>query len=188
MAQAPRDRESQGQGNGGPRDGQERSMHLIDLTFRSWGQVYDLQMSAARMLLRTQSRAVSAMGFPDWGGLFDGADERARYLFSTGAAQWFSSARRANDAMVELQREVGRLLDTETATLAQMLQQDLTRFGDRASQGFTELVEKVREGADEAERIASAANQDLHGEDSGEEPQEDQGEQNQRRRGRREAA
>jgi hypothetical protein len=162
MAQAQRSQPNESRGAREPQQGgAERSMQLIDLTLRSWGQLYDLQMSAARMMLRTQSRAAMAIGLPDWSGLFESADERARNLFSVGAEQWVSSARRTQDAVAELQREVGRMIDTETATVAQTLRQGFTQLGDQASEGFTELVQKVREGADEAERMAVAANQEM---------------------------
>src|SRR5437868_3487317 len=62
--------------------GRQSQAHLTSLALRSIGQVYDMNLSAARVLLQTQARAASALGLPDWSGLFNSVDVRARHVFS----------------------------------------------------------------------------------------------------------
>lgn len=134
--------------------GRHHPVHLTALALRSLSQVYDMNLSAARVLLQTQARAASAVGLPDWSGWFQSADERARRVFSAGAEQILNTAQRASEAASELQREVGRVVDTQTATVAQTLQQGLQELGTQTSEGLSQLVETAREQAEEAERAA----------------------------------
>jgi hypothetical protein len=113
-----------------------------------------MNMAATRVLLQTQARAASALGLPDWSGWFESVDERARRIFSTGAEQLLDTAQRASEATTELQREVGRVIETQNATVAQTLQQGMQELGSQASEGLNQLVETVREQAEEAERAA----------------------------------
>jgi hypothetical protein len=128
---------------------------------RSIGQVYDMNLSATRVLLQTQARAASALGLPDWSGLFGSVDERARHVFAAGAEQLVSTAQRANEVAVDLQREVGRVVETQTATVAETLKQGLEELGSQASEGLSQLVQSTRQQAEEAERVASALNERL---------------------------
>jgi hypothetical protein len=131
-------------------------IHLTAFTLKSIGQVYDLNLSAARVILQTQARAASAMGWPDWSGLFENADERARHVFSIGVEQLVNTAQRVNQAVVELQHDVGRVVDTQAATVAQTLQNGLEELGTQASEGLAQLTQTARQQAEEAERVASA--------------------------------
>jgi Fe2+ transport system protein B len=114
-----------------------------------------MNMSAARVWMQTQARAASAMGMPDCSGWFEAADDRARRVFSEGAEQLVNTAQRASEAATELQREVSRVVDIQTSTLAQTLQYGLQELGSQTSEGLSQLVETAREQAEEAERTAS---------------------------------
>lgn len=154
MAQG--NRSSQGQeGQGQEGQGRASPAHLATLAMRSLGQVYDMNMSAARVVMQTQARAASALGLPDWSGWFEAADDRARRVFSTGAEQLVSTAQRASEAATELQREVSRVVDIQTSTVAQTLQYGLHELGSQTSEGLSQLVDTAREQAEEAERAAS---------------------------------
>ena len=143
-------------------NGQARSTaHLTALALRSWGQLYDMNVSAARVLLQTQARAASAIGLPDWSGWFDSADQRARHVFAAGAEQLVNTAQRASEAATELQREVGRVVETQTATVAQTLQHGLEELGTQASEGLDQLLETARQQAQEAERAAQEVGEQL---------------------------
>jgi hypothetical protein len=136
-------------------------VHLTALVLKSIGRVYDMNLSAARVLLQTQARAASAMGLPDWSGLFNVVDDRARHVFSTGAEQLLNTAQRANDAAAELQREVGRVVETQTATVAQTLQEGFEELGSQANDGLSQLVQTARQQAEEAERVASSVGEGM---------------------------
>ncbi len=107
-------------------------VHVAALALRGVGQVYDMNLAATRVLLQTQARAASAFGFPDWSGLFDSVDDRARNVFSTSAA-----------------------------TVAETLQHGLEELGTQASEGLNQLVETARQQAEEAERVTAALGEEL---------------------------
>jgi hypothetical protein len=127
-------------------------VHVTALALRSAGQLYDINLSMARTLLRTQVRAAAAFGLPDWSPLLDNADDRARQLFSTGAEQILHTTQRANDAAQELQRQVGRVIETQTQRAAETWQRGLQELGSQTSQGLQQLCQAARETAEEAER------------------------------------
>lgn len=140
---------------------QRAPVHLTEIALRGLGQVYDIQLSAARVMLQTQARAASAIGLPDWSGIFSSVDERARSVFASGAEQLVNTARRANDAAVELQRELGRVVETQAATVAETLQQGLEELGNQTEEGLSQLVESTRQQAEEAQRAASAMGEEF---------------------------
>lgn len=126
------------------------SIRLTSVALRGVGQVCDLQMTAARMLLRSQARAMAAFGWPDVTGLFNSADERTRNLYATAAEQMVRAAQRAGEAATELQREVSRLVDTQAAMAVENWQRGLEEIGTQAEQGLNELCETTRRTAEEA--------------------------------------
>jgi hypothetical protein len=144
-------------------DGQSRTtpVHLTALALRSIGRVYDMNLSAARVMLQTQARVASAIGLPDWSGLFNVVDERARHVFSSSAEQLLDTTQRANEAATELQREVGRVAETQAATVAQTLQQGFEELGQQANESLNQLVETARQQAEEAERVAQTLNEEM---------------------------
>jgi hypothetical protein len=135
--------------------GRQSPVQLTSFALRSLGQVYDMNVSAARVLLQTQARAASMLGLPDWSAWFDSADERARGIFAASAEQLVNATRRTTEAVSEMNREASRLIDSQTATVAQTVQFGLKELDSHTSEGLTQLVDTAREQADEAERVAS---------------------------------
>lgn len=140
-------------------DAQFHPVNITAIALRSAGHLYDLQVSATRTLLQTQARAAAAFGLPDWSPLFDSADERVRNVFATGAEQVLNTARQANEAVTELQRHVGRVLETQTTQAAESWQRGLEQLGSQASEGFSQLRETARRTADDAQRGAQVFGQ-----------------------------
>jgi DNA anti-recombination protein RmuC len=136
-------------------------VHLTALAVKSLGQVYDMNLSAARVMMQTQARAASAIGLPDWSGWFGAVDERARHVFAAGAEQLVNTAQRASEAAAELQREVGRVVESQTTSVAETFKQGLQELGSQATEGFNQLVQTTRQQAEEAERVASSFNEKL---------------------------
>jgi hypothetical protein len=128
-------------------------VHAAAIALRGVGQVYDLQLSATRVLLRTQARAAAAFGWPDLSHMFEDVDQRARHAFETSAEQLLGTAQRANEAAAELQRQVTRVVETQTTTAAENWQRGLEEFGAQAEEGFTQLCETARQQADEAQKM-----------------------------------
>ncbi|HEU4621354.1 MAG TPA: hypothetical protein VFS42_03945 [Burkholderiaceae bacterium] len=136
-------------------------VHFATMALRSATQVYDINLSAARAVLKTQARAAAAFGLPDMSRLFDTADERTRHIFSATSEQILNTAQRANQAAVELQRQVGRVIETQTAQATETWQRGLEEMSSQASQGLDQLTETARRTAEEAARTADAVSRDL---------------------------
>ena len=130
--------------------------HFAEMALRGFGQLYDMQVAATRVLLQTQARAAAAFGWPVASELYGNGDERARRLFSTGADQLLQGAQRASEAAAELQRQVGRVIEKQAATAADNWQRGLEELGAQANEGLTQLVETARQQAEAAERATAA--------------------------------
>jgi DNA anti-recombination protein RmuC len=141
--------------------GRPTPVQLTALALRGLGQVYDMNISATRVLLQTQARAASVLGWPDVSEIFNQVDDRARHVFASGAEQLMQAAQRANEAAVDLQRQVGRVVETQAVTIAENLQQGLEELGTQTSEGLRHLTETARQQADEAERLAQVVSQEL---------------------------
>jgi hypothetical protein len=138
-------------------------VHFASIALRGVGQVVDMQMTAARVLLQTQARAAAAFGWPDCSDLFDSADERARHVFSTSAEKVLETAQRANEAVTELQRQVGRVVETQAAAATEQWQRGIEELGSQTQQGIVQLCEAARQSAEEAaqatQSLSDAANE-----------------------------
>jgi hypothetical protein len=130
------------------------------VALRGIGQMCDMNMEAARVLLHTQARAAAAFGWPDMSQLFDQADERARHAFAAGAEQVLNATQRANETAVELQRQVSRVLETQAATAAENWQRGIEEIGAQADEGLNQLCETARQQADDAQRLTEALAQE----------------------------
>jgi ElaB/YqjD/DUF883 family membrane-anchored ribosome-binding protein len=146
------------QSNRAPSGAQDNSRYqpgnIAAIALRSASQVYDINLSATRVLWQTQARAAAAFGLPDWSPLFDGASDRAREVFANSAEQVIQTAQKAGEAAVELQRQVGRVIETQAAQAAESWQRGLEELGNQASEGLNQLCETARETAEEAQRTA----------------------------------
>ena len=131
------------------------------IALRGLGQVVDINVATTRVLLQAHARAASAFGWPDWSGLFDQVDDRTRHVFSTGAEQLVQVTQRANDAAMELQQQVGRVVQTQAATMAESLQHGLQEIGEQTGAGLRQLCDNARLHAEEAERVAQSASQEF---------------------------
>jgi hypothetical protein len=148
---------------GAPDAARPNPVHFATIALRGVGQVVDMQMTAARVLLQTQARAAAAFGWPDCSDLFDSADDRSRHVFATGAEQVLETARRANDAMAELQRQVGRVVETQAVTAAEHVQRGIEELGTQTQQGIAQLCEAARQTAEEAQQATLALGEAARG-------------------------
>jgi hypothetical protein len=142
--------------NGRPTPAQATAFAL-----RSLGQVVDMHMATTRVLMQAHARAASAFGWPDWSGLFDQVDHRARDVFAASAEQMVQATQRANDAAVELQQQMGRVVQSQAATMADNLQHSLQELGDQTGEGLRQLCDSARLQAEQAERVAQSVSQEF---------------------------
>lgn len=156
--------ESGGQGNGSQQqrtNNQQRHMLSAPLmAMRGLGQIYDMQITATRLLLQAQASAACAFGWPDYSGLFRIADERAKHVFSSGAEQFMHLADQANQTASEVQRQFGRLLEVQTVHAAETWQRGLEELGMQTEESLEELKEIARQQAEEAMLTAEALSEE----------------------------
>lgn len=159
--QGGRQQGMQGRSNGGQQrsqqgQGRTASLSVPMIAMRGVGQLYDMQVAAARIMLQTQASAACAFGWPDFSGLFKIADDRAKRVFSAGTEQILHLAEQANQATSEVQRQVGRMLEFHTVNAAENWQHGLEELGAQAEESLEELKELARQQAEEAMRAAQA--------------------------------
>ena len=143
-------------GERGERSQQSPNLNMASIAVRGFSQLYDMQVAAARLLLQSQARAATALGLPDYSGAFRVADDRAKRVFSESADQLLETAEHATQTLSEVQRQVGRLVERQTVSLADNWQRGVEEFSEQAEQGLEQLSETTRRQVEEAERAAQA--------------------------------
>jgi len=161
MQQDPRSPSRTGQLSGGPQ--RSSTMNVTAFALRSFGKVFDMNMTATRVMLQTQARAASALGWPDLSDVFNRVDEKARSVFSASAEQLAQTAQMTNEAASELQRQVGRVVETQAATVAETLQQGFEELGAHTSESLKQLCDTAREQAEQAERVGESVCEEPRG-------------------------
>ena len=129
-----------------------RGREPVDMTattLRGFGQLYDMEAASARIFMRAQARAFSAMGFTDYSHLFELPDDRAKRLFSTATDTLLQSNRPANRTAGEIQRHLGQLWEQQTMDLTEAWQTGLQELQHQATESLDDLKELVRQQADE---------------------------------------
>ena len=137
-------------------DAQESSrypVHTAAIALRGIGQMCDMNLEAARLLLHTQARAAAVFGWPDISELFDPVEERARHAFSAGTEQMLNAAQRASEAATQLQRQITRVVENQAVTAAENWQRGIEELGAQAGEGLNQLCDSARQQADEAQRM-----------------------------------
>jgi hypothetical protein len=130
-----------------------------DVALRGARYVVDLQMSAARVLLRTQARTAAAFGWPDWSDVFENVDGNSHAVGASTSEQLLNTAQRTIETAAELQREVGRIVTTQSSVAADNWRRGIEELGSQAQEGLNELLETARRTAEETERATQAMGQ-----------------------------
>lgn len=142
----PRAGEGRDQGQQGPAT---PAINMTATAMRTLGQLYDMQAATARIVMRAQSRAFSAMGCPDLSHWFQIDDERSRRMFSTATDTLLQSSDHANRTAGEIQQHLGRLWEQQAMDLSETWRQGLQEWQAQASESLNELKEIVRQQADQ---------------------------------------
>ncbi|HIV71476.1 MAG TPA: hypothetical protein H9903_11135 [Candidatus Aquabacterium excrementipullorum] len=114
-----------------------------ELALRGAEQLYDINVSTARVFVQAQANTAAAFGVPDWSPLFDLATDQTRQILSAGAGQVLDAAQRASEVATELQRSAGQLLESQTAQAADNLQRGMEEFNAQASESLSQLSRAV---------------------------------------------
>ena len=128
-------------------------INIAAYAVRGFSQLADMQLAATRLFLQTQARAATSLGLPDYSDLFRVADDRAKQLFTSGTEQLLNTAQQAGSTLSEVQRQVGRIVESQTVTLADTWQRGIEELGAQAEQGLETLSDTTRRQAEEAERV-----------------------------------
>jgi len=130
--------------------------NMTAIAVRGFGQVYDMQMAAARMFLRTQARAAAVFGVPDYSDFFHVGDDRSRHVFSSATDHLLHASQRASETFSEIQRHIGRLMESNALNMSESWRGGFEEFAAQAEQGLQQLQELARQQADEAVRTAES--------------------------------
>lgn len=125
-------------------------VQAAELALRGAEQLYDIQMSAARVMLQAQANTAAAFGMPDWSSsFFDLAIDQTRQMWCAGAEQVLDAAQRASDITTELQRNAGQLIESQAAQATDTLERGMQEFNDQATQNLSSLS-RAMDGATQA--------------------------------------
>jgi len=130
--------------------------HVTAMALRTAGQLYDMQMSAARVLMQTQARTAAILGWPDCSRFFNGAEEQTRNVFSTAAEQMLQTARRTGDTVAEIQQQFGRAVESQASGVADTWAASLEQIGEQTQEGLEQLLQTTREQAEEAQKVSES--------------------------------
>ncbi len=119
--------------------GGQSYQNVADVALRGTALLWDLQMETMRSLWRTQARTAAMLGAPDYSELLHIGDDSARRIFSATAEQVLNSARQARDAVVEVQREIGRLAQQHTIGIAEEMRERIEQMGRETQQSLQEF-------------------------------------------------
>lgn len=136
---------------------------MTELALRGANQMLDMQMTTWRTLLETQARTAAAFGFPDCSELFRDGDGRLRQAFSSGAEQLLSTAQRTNEAVAEIQRRVGHIVETQTQAAAENWQQGMEQLGMQTDESLKQICQTAQQQADQVERATRELSETARG-------------------------
>ncbi|MGE5386507.1 MAG: hypothetical protein ACM3SV_11550 [Betaproteobacteria bacterium] len=131
-------------------------VNISAIAMRGFGQFYDLQAAAARMVFQSQARAASAFGLPDYSHLFQFTDERAKRAFSSTTEQLLNTAEQTKGTFQDVQREVGKLMEVQAVSVAENWQQSLQELSAQAEEHMNQLKELARQQAEQAKQATES--------------------------------
>jgi hypothetical protein len=143
------DEEMQDRSQQGVQDRGGLGINLTATTLRSLGHLYDMQAATARIVMRAQARAFSALGLPDYSHIFQVADDRTKRLFSSTTETLLQSSQHASSTNGEIQQHLGRLWEQQAMDLTETWRQGLEELQNQGTESLNELQELVRQQADE---------------------------------------
>jgi len=123
---------------------------------RGLGQIYDMQAATMRAMLRTQTRAASAFGLPDYSRLFEIGDDRALHLYSSVTENLVSFVNQADGSLTEIPSQICRLLEQQAIDITERWKYGLEELQQQASESMQELKELSRQQAEELARASES--------------------------------
>jgi DNA anti-recombination protein RmuC len=145
--------------------GAQQALNLAEIFLRGAARMLDLQTAAARAVLQTQGRSAAILGAPDWSAAFNGrSDEQLSHLFETSADQSVRFLRTTNEAMQQVQQQLGALLEQQTQQVTEQMRRSMDELVRRSQDGVEqmgrtsdEMMQRARRMSDEAGREGQRA-------------------------------
>ena len=156
---AANDRSSEASRSGGGESQTQNRSSANNFTasaLRSLGQFYDVQAATTRAMLRTQTRAASAFGLPDYSRIFEVADERALRLYSSATENLVSFFNQADGTLTEIPSQFCRLLEQQAIDITERWKDGLEELQHQAIESMQEFRELSRQQTDELARAAES--------------------------------
>jgi len=130
---------------------------MTEIALRGTALLWDIHADTARRLFEIQANSAMLFGVPDFTHIFRVGNGRNRGLFSTTIDQALNSLRQINDTVTEVQCQLSRVAEQQTAGIADRFEQGIQEVSRRSQQGLEEIRRLAEEEADEAEQTAREA-------------------------------
>jgi hypothetical protein len=143
------------------RDRGQQAVNIAEIFLQQSARLLETQAAAARAVMRTQARALAAVGGPDWSSLYTPENERQFSEFlKTSTDQAVSFMRHTSDTVRQFQDVLAQLANQQTNQLTAQLRTTAEELGQRAQ----EVQRQAREAADQTRQQArNVAEQSLQG-------------------------
>ena len=121
---------------------------FADMTLAGMWQMFDVQMAALRTIAEAPSHAAQAFGFPPLFPEMRGdSGDHLRDALARSAEHWAGIARRASETALNVQRQAGRVVETQVDALAQSWEQSAEQLATQAEKSFKRLGETAEQQA-----------------------------------------
>ena len=135
----------------------DHARRMTEIALRGTALLWDIQADTARRLFEIQANSAMLFGVPDFTHIFRVGNGRNRGLFSTTIDQTLNSLRQINDTVTEVQWQLSRVAEQQTAGIADRFEQGIQEVSRRSQQGLEEIRRLAEEEADEVEQTAREA-------------------------------
>jgi len=136
----------------------DHARRMTEIALRGTALLWDLQADTARSLLEMQANGATLFGAPDITPVFHVGNGRTKGMFSMTLEQALSSLRQINDTVSEVQWQLTRAAEQQTAGIADRIQQSIEELGRRSQEGLQEIRRLADEEVAEFRQAAREAN------------------------------
>ena len=135
----------------------DHARRMTEIALRGTALLWDIQADTARRLFEIQANNAMLFGVPDFTQMFRVRNGGNKGVFSTTIDQALNSMRQINDTVTEVQLQLSRVAEQQTAGIAERFEQSIEEVARRSQQGLEEIRRLAEEQADEAEQTAYEA-------------------------------
>jgi len=128
--------------------------NLADIFVQGAMRIVDMQASAARLFLQTQSRSARMFGAPDWSHTLNGPSEQVSQLFTTGAEQAMNLIRHTNETISELNEQFSQLVQNQTAQIVDEMRTGMKQVSRKAEESLGQLRQTTNAATRQAQRAS----------------------------------